>query len=85
MVVPVLTILTGRYHLFLGPFLWRRGPVPWCPEEQRIVVQNYYRGHLTKEELEARDASLTLYREATELGEAMSAHVSPKTVKDNPD
>jgi len=66
-----------RYHLFLGPLLWRRGSVPWCPEEQRIVVQNYYRGHLTKEELEARDASLALYREATELGQRMSAHISP--------
>jgi sodium-dependent phosphate transporter len=65
------------YHIFYGPFLWRRGPVPWCPEEQRIVVQNYYRGHLTKEELDARDASLTLYREATELGEQMSPK-SPK-------
>ena len=81
MVVPILTILTGRYHLFLGPFLWRQGPVPWCPEEQRIVVQNYYRGHLTKEELAARDASIALYREATELGEAMSAHASPNTIK----
>lgn len=60
------------YHVFVGPMLWRRGPVPWCPEEQRIVVQNYYRGHLTKEELEARDASLRLYREATELGDTMS-------------
>ena len=80
MVVLVLTILTCRYHLFLGPFLWRQGPVPWCPEEQRIVVQNYYRGHLTREELAARDASIALYREATELGEAMSAHASPRTV-----
>jgi len=60
------------YHVGLGPFLWKRGPVPWCPEEQRIVVQNYYRGHLTKEELAARDASVALYREATELGERMN-------------
>lgn len=84
MVVHILTILTGRYHLFLGPFLWGQGPVPWCPEEQRIVVQNYYRGHLTKEELAARDASIALYREATELGEAMSAHASPKAIKSMP-
>src|SRR5271154_4624585 len=65
------------YHLGFGPLLWKRGPVPWCPEEQRIVVQNYYRGHLTKEELAARDASMALYREATELGERMSS-MSPK-------
>ncbi len=70
--------LIYRYHLFLGPLLWKRGPVPRCPEEQRIVVQNYYRGHLTKEELEARDASLQLYREATELGQRMSQHISAK-------
>jgi phosphate/sulfate permease len=57
----------------------RRGPVSWCPEEQRIVVQNYYRGHLTKEELEARDASIRLYREARELGEHMAANASPKS------
>ena len=69
----------GRYHIFLGPLLWKRGPVPHCPEEQRIVVQNYYRGHLTKEELEVRDASLALYREATELGNRMSKQISPKT------
>jgi solute carrier family 20 (sodium-dependent phosphate transporter) len=79
MVIAGWMILMNRYHLFLGPFLWRRGPVPWCPEEQRIVVQNYYRGHLTKEELAARDASVALYREATELGERMSTHISPKT------
>lgn len=76
--ISIIVKLSFRYHLFLGPLLWKRGPVPHCPEEQRIVVQNYYRGHLTKEELEARDASLRLYREATELGERMSAHISPK-------
>ena len=59
----------------------RRGEVPWCPEEQRIIVQNYYRGHLTREELEARDASVRLYREATELGEHMTAHTSPTIPK----
>jgi solute carrier family 20 (sodium-dependent phosphate transporter) len=64
------------YHLFLGPALWRRGPVPHCPEENRIVVQNYYRGHLTMEELAARDASINLLREATEMGQRMSQHIS---------
>ena len=73
----------SRYHLFLGPFIWKRDAVPWCPEEQRIVVQNYYRGHLTAEELAARDASLRLFREATELGEQMTAP-SPKSVNTLP-
>ena len=81
--IPSQLVLTNRYHLFLGPLIWKRGPVPWCPEEQRIVVQNYYRGHLTAEELAARDASLRLFREATELGEQMTAH-SPKSVNTFP-
>ena len=80
---PLTAVLMGRYHLFLGPLLWQRGPVPRCPEEQRIVVQNYYRGHLTNEELEARDASLRLYREATELGETMTPKLSRSTPPSN--
>lgn len=41
------------YHIFYGPLLLRRGPVPEKPRDLQIV-QDYYRGHLTKEELEAR-------------------------------
>ena len=80
---PLTDVLMRRYHLFLGPLLWQWGPVPRCPEEQRIVVQNYYRGHLTNEELEARDASLRLYREATELGETMTPKISRSTPPSN--
>jgi len=83
MVHSISTRADNRYHLFLGPLIWKMGPVPWCPEEQRIVVQNYYRGHLTAEELAARDASLVLLREATELGARMAAH-SPKSVSTFP-
>ncbi|RFU32786.1 hypothetical protein B7463_g3543, partial [Scytalidium lignicola] len=40
------------YHIPLGPLVLRRGEVP--PNESgREVVQNYYRGHKTREELEA--------------------------------
>lgn len=83
MVHSILTHSNRRYHLFLGPLIWKRGPVPWCPEEQRIVVQNYYRGHLTAEELAARDASIALFREATALGEQMAAQ-SPKSISTTP-
>ena len=83
MVHSMSTCADNRYHVFLGPLIWKRGPVPWCPEEQRIVVQNYYRGHLTAEELAARDASLVLLREATELGQQMAAN-SPKSVSTFP-
>ena len=35
-----------------GPLLWRRGPVPPKPEGYDVaVVQDYYRGHKTKENL----------------------------------
>lgn len=44
------------YHLFQGPLLLRRGEVPPIPND-REIVQNYYRGHKTKEELEANGAS----------------------------
>lgn len=42
------------YHVFVGPLLLRRGPTPEAPEgSQAQVVQDYYRGHATREDLEA--------------------------------
>jgi sodium-dependent phosphate transporter len=42
------------YHIFWGPLLLRRGPVPERPADKEVVlVQDYYRGHKTREELEA--------------------------------
>lgn len=41
------------YHVFLGPLLLRRGEVPPPPAGQRVpVVQDYYRGHKTKADLD---------------------------------
>jgi sodium-dependent phosphate transporter len=41
------------YHLPLGPLLLTRGPVPDPPEGVNIqIVQDYYRGHATREDLE---------------------------------
>ncbi len=41
------------YHVFLGPLLLRRGEVPPPPAGHPVqVVQDYYRGHKTREELE---------------------------------
>lgn len=40
------------YHVFWGPLLLRRGPVPERPADVQII-QDYYRGHKTREELEA--------------------------------
>ncbi|KAF8249756.1 phosphate transporter [Wilcoxina mikolae CBS 423.85] len=42
------------YHIFQGPLLLKRGPVPDPPEGINIqIVQDYYRGHATREDLEA--------------------------------
>lgn len=45
------------YHIIQGPLLLRRGQVPPNPDN-REIVQNYYRGHKTKEELEANGSSM---------------------------
>ncbi|KAF4505867.1 hypothetical protein G6O67_007771 [Ophiocordyceps sinensis] len=44
------------WHVFQGPFLLRRGPVPPPPADFQGVVRNFYEGHLTREELDARRA-----------------------------
>ncbi|KAF7551280.1 hypothetical protein G7Z17_g5141 [Cylindrodendrum hubeiense] len=44
------------YHIFQGPFLLRRGPVPPTPANFQGIVRNFYEGHLTREELNAREA-----------------------------
>jgi len=45
-------------HFFLGPLLLFRGEVPPRPEDHDVkVVQDYYRGHKTKEELESSGTS----------------------------
>ncbi|KAJ2898043.1 hypothetical protein MKZ38_004211 [Zalerion maritima] len=44
------------YHIPMGPLLLRRGEVPPPPEGQDTQIKNYYEGHLTREELEARRA-----------------------------
>ena len=44
------------YHLFYGPLLLRRGLVPPPPADFQGAVRNFYEGHLTRDELEARRA-----------------------------
>jgi len=43
------------WHIPLGPLLLRRGEVP--PPSDTQIVKDFYAGHLTKEELEARRAA----------------------------
>ncbi|KAM4060696.1 phosphate transporter family protein [Hirsutella rhossiliensis] len=44
------------WHIFQGPFLLRRGPVPPPPADFQGIVRNFYEGHLTRDELDARRA-----------------------------
>jgi len=44
------------YHIFQGPLLLRRGEVPPPPEDFQGAVRDFYEGHLTREELDARRA-----------------------------
>ncbi|RDL37135.1 Phosphate transporter [Venustampulla echinocandica] len=45
------------YHIFQGPLLLRRGPVPPNTSGTEIV-QNYYEGHKTREELDQEGSSI---------------------------
>lgn len=44
------------YHIFMGPLLLKRGEVTPSAEDSDHIVQNYYRGHLTMDELHAKQA-----------------------------
>ncbi|ODA78063.1 hypothetical protein RJ55_06666 [Drechmeria coniospora] len=60
------------WHVVQGPFLLRRGPVPPPPADFTGVVRNFYEGHLTREELDARRACGA----AVTAGDVESQHVS---------
>jgi len=45
------------WHIFQGPLLLRRGEAPPLPEGY-VTVQDYYRGHMTMEQLQAQRAGL---------------------------
>ncbi len=43
-----------KYHVILGPLLWRRGDVPPIPAgEQHNIIIDYYEGRRTEEEIQA--------------------------------
>jgi solute carrier family 20 (sodium-dependent phosphate transporter) len=44
------------WHIFIGPLLLKRGPVPERPADQDIGIINYYEGHLTSEKLKSKRA-----------------------------
>ena len=45
------------WHIPLGPLLLRRGEVPPPPDGTDTAIKDFYEGHLTREELEARRAA----------------------------
>lgn len=59
------------WHIPLGPLLLRRGEVPPPPEGWTGAIKDYYEGHLTKEELEARRAGAAA-QAGSDKGEAVS-------------
>ena len=46
------------YHIYQGPFLLRRGDVPPAPRGYNGRVRDYYEGHATQNEVDARRADL---------------------------
>jgi sodium-dependent phosphate transporter len=46
------------YHMYQGPFLLRRCPVSPPPRSYSGPVQDYYKGHATREEVDARRVNL---------------------------
>lgn len=63
------------WHIIQGPLLLRRGEVPPPPPDFKGVVRNFYEGHLTREELEARRA-----RNAAAVTEDIEGQHDKKTV-----
>lgn len=59
------------WHVFLGPLVLRRGEIPPPPEGQS-TVQDYYRGHLTMEQLKAQRAAAQAKLKDIEHGGAAS-------------
>lgn len=46
------------WHIYQGPFLLRRGPVPPPPSDHKGRVRDYYEGHATQEDVDGRRADL---------------------------
>ncbi|RYP44287.1 hypothetical protein DL768_009237 [Monosporascus sp. mg162] len=46
------------YHIPMGPLVLRRPEPPAPPADFQGVIRNFYEGHLTKEELEAKRATI---------------------------
>ncbi|KAJ3579481.1 hypothetical protein NPX13_g1086 [Xylaria arbuscula] len=45
------------YHIFIGPLLWKRPEPTAPPADYDSPIRNFYEGHLTREQLDARRAA----------------------------
>lgn len=71
------------YHIFLGPLLLRRQPVPERPEGSKAeVVQDYYRGHKSKAELEAGGVDHSII---DDIESNKEAHIAEAALEDSSD
>lgn len=67
------------YHIPLGPLLLRRGEVPPPPADYDGGIQDFYAGHLTMEELQARRAASGQTQDVETKG---AVHSGAMTVSD---
>ncbi|KAI2632660.1 phosphate transporter [Hypomontagnella submonticulosa] len=64
------------YHIPLGPMLLRRGEVPPPPTDFQGAIRNFYEGHLTKDELEAKRAAAVARDDVEAAGASETANES---------
>lgn len=69
------------WHIPMGPLLLRRGDVPPPPPDFRGAVRNFYDGHLTREELEARRSQRAAAHSADGDPEAQHQNTTTQTEK----
>lgn len=67
------------WHIVQGPLLLRRGEVPPPPADFQGAVRNFYDGHLTREELDARRARAAAAR--SEDGDPEAQHETAQADK----
>lgn len=66
------------YHLFLGPLLYKRGPVPDAPEGAQVsVITDYYSGHATRADLEAANIKASTIADMEHLKREKEARANP--------
>lgn len=80
------------YHVFWGPVLLFRGPVPPVPENVKVeIVQDFYRGKITQTDLQDQAALDAAYQEAlnnqhstVEKGKDSASTESPVVAETSP-